>query len=177
MSSAISVVDVLRDCMSKIEASRKTLRGDKAALRSYFWASFDQAIEEISRNPNLDEIESTSLDRDVLDFLFSVARSAATSSVKLNDRSLLKRGLIALAIEAGRHEEREALIELALLANSYRLLRCDLLADLEALKDRCTSEFVLMCEGTASNESSAIASMGYVESTDANGEFCYKQQW
>jgi len=34
-----------------------------------------------------------------------------------------------------------------------------------------------MCEGIASNQSSAIASMGYIESTDAIGEFCYKQQW
>ena len=177
MSSAISIVDVLRECISKIEASRRTMRGDKAALRLYFWTSFDQAIDELTNTPNISAIASTSLDREVLNFLFSVARSAATSSVKLDDRSLLRRGLVALAIEGGRHEERESLIELALLANSYRILRLDLLADLKELTAFCTPDFILMCEGIASNQSSAIASMGYIESTDAIGEFCYKQQW
>ena len=111
-------------------------------------------------------------------FLFGIAKSCAQSSVRVNNATRIKYGLMALILENGHEDYRESLMRLSLLDNSARRLNYDLCEVWNQLKVKCPEFIFPYFDAYFKRGGISIMEMGgYYESTDKDGEFVYKRNW
>jgi hypothetical protein len=109
--------------------------------------------------------------------VFGIAESAALRSVRDNDPRKLRYGLLALLVEDLKEDYRESLISLTLLKRSAEKLRVELRDVFDQVKHVGSPRTRELFETYFAEGGKTLADMGYVETTDKDGEFTYKRAW
>ena len=173
----MSINSPISECSEAIANVHRTLKSNPVEMGLQYWALINQMVTKIfgmEKEERISLLKTISSDDSGL--LLGAARSAAIDSVIEGDKSKLQLGLSALIIENLNEDDRESLIELSLLDNSARRLQTSLEIIFEDLKDLASENIQSLFCSYFQRENRSIGVMGYVESTDKNGQFTYKKQ-
>ena len=109
--------------------------------------------------------------------LLGAAEGAAMWAIRERDASRLRRGLAALLIENLKEDFRETLIGLTLLHNSARKLKLDLEGLYGEVRHFGTAEACELFDKYFTEGGKTLDEMGYQETVNDAGEFCYSRGW
>jgi hypothetical protein len=168
----------VRHARDRIERLRIASRGDRNALVKSYWSEVDVMISRfVSDLKGAALPDAWSVTSDESSFLLGVTRSAALRLVRESRCDYLAAGLLCAIIESGSSDLRGSLIELTLLESSARIVGCNFLQSVANVQIEPNGYFRPTFQSFLASMPHAIASMGYVESIDRDGQFTYKQSW
>lgn len=145
-------------------------------------SSYDQLLSELlakfeSASESDREAIRDSMSRESCGLLFGAAVDSATRAVREGNTERLRIGLAALLIENLKEDYRESLIKLTLLDHTARKLSSSLQGFYKDVRHFGASKGLELFDSYFSEGGKTLDQMGYCESSDDAGEFCYSRTW
>ena len=162
-------------CYTSVRKAQSDARRSGVAERStqIYFDLVSEAVGKLIQRPN-DEVVSivTSLNSSQRAFLRGISTSGAIWSVRDKSREWLILGLKGLYLEDQTNDPRETITKLAILNHSAKKIGIDL-TSIENAAFGTRIDLPQTIVDYLANPVQDIASVGYAESTDANGGFNY----
>lgn len=176
----MTLESLITDYLRQIRSVQRTHRaaGDTAGAV----AAYDQLIGEmLIKFGKATELERegirSAMTREGSGFLLGAAEGAATWAIRENDGSRIRIGLASLLIENLKEDYRETLIGLTLLHNTSRRLATDLKQCYADVRHLGTSEGIALFDSYFDAGGKTLDEMGYHETVNKDGDFCYSRGW
>jgi hypothetical protein len=172
--------NLVNDYLDLIRNAQRSHRaaGDTAGAVAAYDRLFGEMLTKFtSANETERSFVRSAMTREGSGLLLGAAEGAATWSIREKDASRLRGGLAALLIENLKEDFRETLIGLALLHNSARKLKVDFEELYRDVRHFGTIEACELFEQYFAEGGKTLHEMGYQESVNDAGEFCYSSGW
>lgn len=169
----------LAECFASVKKAQADARKRGCAERStqIYFELVSEAVSKLIQRPK-DEVVAivTELNSSQRAFLHGISTSGAIWSVRNRSREWLILGLKGLYLDDQINDPRETITELAILNHSAKKIG----TDLSSIADMAFGGTIALPQTIAAylaNPVQDIASVGYAESTDANGGFNYTRAY
>jgi hypothetical protein len=172
--------NLIDNCLQEINVAQRKHRanGDKARAISCYYELLGKMLEQFENASALErQAIRLKMSREGSGLLLGAAEGSAELAVREHNPQRLQVGLAALLVENLKEDNRETIMALTLLYNAAKKLSTDLQALYNNVRHLGEPETLQLFDTYFAQGGKSLFEMGFYESINDAGEFCYSRNW